>query len=191
MTDGPNRQTHACSVRKCGSGALLTKKKKKREIRESNQICHLLFRTQEAASKNIHCIQDYVLSSRATHQPTPTCKASHPVSIKSHSSPKILIYEHLKSASMRFILKRCYMPTQEGSENRHMIHSSPRSASCLLVLLIGNMWSSSKQPMGALALAFLQFDRLAVLWAASAGRACNIFHSTLLECFSQVCVGDR
>lgn len=62
---------------------------------------------------------------------------------------------------MLFILKQCYMLTQEGSENRHMIHSSPRSASCLLVLLIGNMWSRSKQPMRVW-LQRLLFDRLTV-----------------------------
>lgn len=49
--------------------------------------------------------------------------------------------------NMLFILKQCHMLTQEGSENRHMIHSSALSASCLLVLLMRNMCSRSKQPM--------------------------------------------
>lgn len=155
MTDGLNCQTHTHSVRKCGSGSLSEK-------REENQTkfatsCFTCAHTQTHNKKQPPKISTASKTTyfHPSHPPAhPHMQAPHPVCIKSNSSPKILIYEHLKSASMRFILKQCYMPTQEGSENRHMIHSSPRSASCLLVLLIGNMWSSSKQPMGALASAF-------------------------------------
>lgn len=155
MTDGLNCQTRT----QCEEMWQRCTLKKKREENQTKfaTSCFTHTRThtqQETASKNIHCIQDYVLPSQPPTSRHPHTQAPHPVCINSNSSPKILIYEHLKSASMRFILKQCYTPTQEGSENRHMIHSSPRSASCLLVLLIGNMWSSGKQPMGALASAF-------------------------------------
>lgn len=147
------KRKHTCNVRKCGSGAALKKEKKKNQP-NLPPLFHTHTHTTSCSLQKYPLHPGLRTSIPPTNPPTPTCKATHPVCIKSNSSPKILIYEHLKSSSMRFILKQCYTPTQEGGENRHMIHSSPRSASCLLVLLIGNMWSWSKQPMGALASPF-------------------------------------
>lgn len=181
MTDGLNCQTHthARSVRKCSIGA---QKKKK-----SNQICTHT-QEEEAASKNIHCIQDDVLSSQPPTSPPPHACAASCVR-KKQLVPQDLNIRALKKHQHAFHFKAaCYMPTQEGSENRHMSHSSPRSASCLLVLLIGNMWSSNKQPMGALPFCVLLSDRLTVHWAAAqAERATPSFPPSV---FSHVCVGD-